>query len=250
MIWDGSTVYTVGDFKPVTLPSIKWTQVSNGNYRGSDRGISEDIFESEMNFRGTLAELTTLETELNTNRDEFSATLSTGEEIFGMDLDYSNPYTVTVIKYGKIRKVAFKVFEMSLRLRLAETPSFTGSAAISGLRKTSHQDIRESVYDIDRAFTYDRTSFYTDYNSASKQGAGTYRANFLQRNSEMKSIRRYLLTTARANNISMPSFDDMDYPFGTVAGSGPFTVKVIGWADGGRINPAEWRLSLVFARVF
>lgn len=250
MIWDGSTIYTVQNFKPETKWSVKWLKTSSGNFKGSDRGTSEDVFESSMKFRGTLADLTTLETELNSNRNTFSATFGTGEEIFGMDLDYSSPYTVSVIQYGRIQKVAFKVFEMPLKLRIISSPSFTGTAAITALRKASHSDQRESEYDITRVYTYDTDTFNFDHYSSSKQGAGIYRANFIQKNDEMKAIRRYLLTTARANSISMPSFDDMDYPFGTVAGTGPFTVKIIEWNDGGRINPLEWNLSITFARIF
>lgn len=250
MILDGQIIYFLGNFKPVTKPAIKWATVSSGNYRGSDRGTGEDIYMSDITFKGTIGELATLETALNDNRTEFDITCGTGEEIFGMDIDYSGALTVSVESYGKIRKTAFMVFEMNLRLRLVDTPSFIGNAAITALRKASHQDTRESVYDVEKKWTYDRVLFASDHYSSSKQSTGTYQAQFSQTNDEMKAIRRYLLTTARATTINMPSFDDMDYPFGNVAGTGPFTVKVINWSDGGRIDPLEWGLSLTFARVF
>jgi len=250
MIWDGETIYVSQSFRPDTKPSIKWNPVSNGNRRGSDRGIAEDVYESAVLFRGTLAELTTLETVLNDNRNELEITCGTGEELFGMDLDYSGALSVSVTNYGIIPKVGFKMFEMALKLELVDTPSFIGSAAITQLRKASHQDRRNSKYDIKRNWTYDRVLFSVDHDSSAKQGEGIYTANFSQTNEEMKSIRRYLLTTARAKNIDMPDFDNMDYPFGTVAGTGPFTVKVIKWSDGGRIDPNEWKLSITFSRVF
>ena len=259
-----STIPIKIGFKPITKWAIKWHDkpLAGGNYKGSDRGIGEDVYESEITFRGTLTELTALETRLDANRsviddsDTYNCVFSEGEEVFGMDLDYSSVggYQVSVIKYGKIRKVAFRVFEMNWTIRLAETPVFlaTPAASLASLRKISHADTRESIYDITKHFTYDRDLFALDHyeSGAANTGAGTYTTTFSQTNDEMTAIRRYIMTN-RATTISpLPDFDTLVYPFGTIAGSGPFDVKIINWEDLGRIDSQEWSLRITFARIF
>jgi len=253
MVWESQTIYANWGYRPITKPAIKWHQVSNGDWRGSDRGAGEDTFEAQMLFRDDLTELTVLESVLDSNRGKFSATFSTGEEIFGADLDYTSAYDVTVINYGKIRKVAYKVYEMPLTLRLVDDPTFVSTAAsLATLRKSSHADTRESEFDLTKYFTYDRFDIVTDHQS----DPGTYTAEFTQTQSEAEAIRRYLLTTARANTISnffdgaSPPFDNIQYPFGTREGNGQFDVKIIDWRDLGRPNLCDWKFSITFAREF
>lgn len=248
MIWDSKTVYALWGYKPITKPAIKWNQFSLGNWRGSDRGASEDVYEAAVTFEGPIAELTDLETVLDDNRNSFEATFNTGEEIFGADVDHSFALQVIPVSVGKIRKLGFKLWGMDLVLRLpsptfkSDTPDFTQ------LRTASHADTRETVFENKKMFTYDGEGFTAEHLSNDGDEAGTYTARFTQTIKEMAAIRRYLLVTARANKIAFPNFGNILYPFGTRAGTGPFNCRVIDWKDEGRIDYQDWGLSITFAK--
>ena len=248
MIWDGFNVFTLWGYVPDTKMAIKWGQRADTNWRGCDRGDLEDKYLSNVVFQGPEAELIDLETVLNNNRTSFLINLNSGEEIFGADLDYSGDLTVIVTDYGKIRKTDFKIFEMALTLRvlnpvfLSTTPDFTK------LRKASHSDTRETKFELTKLFTYDNDAFVVDRLSNDGKEAGIYTAVFEQTREEMAAIRRYLTITARANKIVFPTFDNLTYPWGTRAGTGPFNCRIIDWRDLGRIDFCDWKLSITFAR--
>lgn len=248
MTFDGKTVYTLWGYKPRTIPAIDWHQRSDGNWRGSDRGTGEDVFEADIIFRGPIAELTDLETALNDNRAEFDATFNTGEEIFGADVDHTGTLEITVTEYGKIQQVDFKVYEMPLRLRLFSPTFKSVSADFTALRTADFQNTRETVFETNKMFTYDGEGFAADHLANDGTEPGIFQATFNQTTSEMPAIRRYLLTTARANKIAFPTFGGITQPFGTRAGTGPFNCRVIAWDDLGRQDFGDWALSITFAR--
>jgi len=248
MIWDGKTVLILWGYVPQTNIAISWHRRADGNWRGCDRTADEDVYLADVIFRGPIAELTDLETVLDDNRKNFNATFNIGEEIFGADVDHSGTISVIVTKYGKIRKTSFKVFEMSLTLRhtnpmfKSDVPDFTK------LRKSSHQDTRETEFQLRKLFTYDQNAFILDHLSNDGDEPGTFTAQFSQTIKEMPAIRRFLTVTARATKIVFPTFDNLTFPFGTRAGSGPFNARVIRWADLGRQIFFDWGLSITFAR--
>jgi len=249
MLWAGSTVNLQWRYTPLTSPAVRWMQVSDGNWKAVDRGISEDIFESRVNFKGTRAELETLETTiLDANRNTFSiTTANTGEELFGADVDHSGTLTVSVVKYGQIKQHWEEVYSMELTLRL-ESPAFKSVAQdLTTLRLSSFQSAQFSEFDVKKQWTYDHDSIFTDRETDPGFLIGT----FTQTESEMAGIRRYLLVDGRTANILWTNiiFGGITTPFGDRMGTG-LTVNVIEWKDLGRINKINWGLSLKFARVY
>lgn len=248
MIWDGLTVLILYGFRPRTEVAIEWHQRADGNWRGSDRTITEDVFLADVTFQGPEDELTDLQTTLNKKRTEFTAEFNTTEEIFGADVDHSTAMKIVVTRYGKIRQVSFDVFEMNLTVRNIVTTFKPVTADISQLRTASHSDERETAFEINKKFTYDGEGFASDRLSADLTEPGTFRALFSQDQQEMPAIRRYLLTTARANKVGFPDFGGITEPFGPRAGTGPFECRIIDWEDTGRSGFCEWGLSITFAR--
>lgn len=249
MIWNGKTVLIIWGYKPETKIAIKWHQRADGNWRGCDRTADEDVYQANVTFRGPIAELIDLETVLNNKRTDFVANFNNGEEIFGADVDHSGDVSIIVTRYGKIRKVAFKdIFEMSLTLRLLN-PMFKSIVPdFTRLRKSTHQDTRETIFELTKLFTFDQVAFVADHISNDGTEPGLFQAQFTQDQAEMPAIRRYLTVTARATKIPFPTFDNILFPFGTRAGSGPFNSRVIRWDDLGRQNFCDWNLSITFAR--
>lgn len=247
MDFAGSTVYTLWNYKPETIPAIDWQQVANGNWRGSDRGAGEDAFGANVIFEGPRTELQTLETMLAANRQAFNATFGVGEEVFGADIDYSSAIQVTVLDYGKISQLGFDKWGMRLSLR-AYQPSFVSvSASLADLRLSSHVSDQFSEFDITKVFTYDDISYFNNHEA----DPGIFEGQFTQTTEEMKKIRRYLLNTLRNGSANpFPTFGGITTPFGYREGTGPFTFRVIDWEDLGRPNFIDWGLRIKFAREF
>jgi hypothetical protein len=247
MIFDASTVYTVYGYRPDTRPAIKWQPIANGNYRGSDRGAGEDVFEARVVFEGPRTELEILETFLAANRTNFEATFGEGEEIFGADIDYSSQIQVTIVDYGEISQLGFDKWGMALRLRAYKPTFLTVSESLEDLRLSSHRSEQNSEFDITKIFSYDEKGFFSDHAS----DPGIFEGDFTQTTDEMKRIRRYLLNTLRNGSASpFPTFGGITTPFGFREGTGPFTFRVIEWRDMGRPNFIDWKLRIKFAREF
>lgn len=249
MIWEGSTVYTPWRYKPITTPAINWLQKSDGNWAGVDRGSAQDVYESVIRFKGSGTELLALETVLAANRETMEVTCSTGEEIFGAEIDYTDFLNVAVVDYGEIRRINFAQYGMPLRLRLVDTPSIkTTAASLGALRLSDWQWSPNSDFDLIKIFSYDGTNTYLD----GETDPGLFKARFRQTQSEMEAIRRYLMETARAATISSFDFSDIGVsrPFGQRTAASTFNVKIVGWQDLGRNNYSDWDLSITFARVF
>jgi len=244
MVWDeNKTVYTLWGYKPVTKPAIQWIRCTDGNYYATDRGTDEDVFESNIVFKGPESEMITLAGILDAKRTVFAVNCGTGEEIFGADIDYSDTLVVTVVKYGKMKRASFGQYAMPITLRL-RNPSFTGSASLADLRLSQWDYEGDSTYDMTKIFSYNDSARYL----RSWVDVGLFRATFKQTFDEMKAIRRYLLTTARTAAVSFPTQCGIPYPFGYRMGSGPFTCKIIKWDDLGRPELDTANISIQFAR--
>ena len=187
MIFGGQTINFLWGYIPKTELAIQWTQSGSGNWTGSDRGVSEDVYESNISFRGTFAELTLLDTALRGNRENFNITCGTGEEIFGAEIDYTGSLGVTVTKYTPMRRNSYSSYSMDLTLRLL-SPSFQSlSPSLDGLI-LGYEYTANSGHDIYNQFTYDGTADYKDHGT----DPGIFEAVFIQTNAEMKLIRRYI----------------------------------------------------------
>lgn len=247
MDFDGTTVLTLFGWSPDTRDSIKWHQVSNGNWRGSDRGALEDVFEANVNFMGPRADLVNLESSLDSNRYEFDAIFGDGEEIFGADIDYSSAISVTVVNYGKIQQLGFGKWSMPLKLRAHQPTFLSVSGSLACLRLSSFVSTQESKFDLTKQFTYDELTYFNDHVA----DPGVFEGEFTQNTFEMKQIRRYLLNTLRnASATPFPTFGGITTPFGSREGAGPFTFRIVDWQDLGRPNLTDWKLRIKFAREF
>jgi len=247
MDFDGTTVLTVFGWSPDTRDAIKWQQIANGNWRGSDRGANEDTFEANVNFMGDRTALEDLETELDSNRYEFNATFGDGEEVFGADIDYSSPIEITVIDYGKIQQLGLGKWGMPLKLRAYQPTFLVIAGSLACIRLSSFVSSQFSEFDVKKQFTYDNLTYFNDHVA----DPGIFEGNFTQTTFEMKQIRRYILDTLRnGSDTPFPTFGGITTPFGSREGAGPFTFRIIDWQDMGRPNLVDWNLRIKFAREF
>lgn len=245
MVLGGYAVPIQWGYVPITRPAIAWHRAGNGNWKASDRGEGSDTYEAEVSFRGTALEMQEFENAIFTFRDTVSATFSTGEEFFGADIVHTSALTVSVTDAGAVVQDGYDTYTRTVRLRLAQAPTFTGTASLADIRTASFQSTQLTTVDAIKDFAWDRTAFFHDRHT----DPGIFEADFTQTHAEATAIRRYLLTTGRASAVAFPSIG-IDYPFGYAAGAGPFTCKVIEWADLGRKSPVEWGFHIKLAREY
>ena len=232
-------------YVPITTPAIVWHRAGNGNWKASDRGEASDTYEAEVSFRGTAAEMEEFEEAIFNFRNDVSATFATGEEIFGADIVHTSALTVSITDAGATAQDGYDTYTRTVRIRLAQAPTFTGTASLDTLRSASFQSTQLTTVDAIKDFAWDKTPFFHDQHT----DPGLFEADFMQTTAEATAIRRYLLTTGRTSAISFPDLG-IDYPFGRAAGVGPFTCKVIEWRDLGRQDQINFGFHLKLAREF
>jgi len=94
---------------------------------------------------------------------------------------------------------------------------------------------------VGKAFSMTQAAYYGDH----RADVGTFVGTFQQRPAEARAILAYLLTTARANAFTLPTFPGITYPFGQARGSGPFNCKVTAF-DLSRKNLNRWTFKITF----
>lgn len=213
--------------EPKITSSILWTTKSNGYPSGSDRGAAQDVYEAKVTFAGLEAAIDTLQTTLQANREGVALTAfsTTGQEIFGPEVSYAGTINATVTAFEpRVHIHHNKVSEVTLTFR-AISPTLLGTTASLATLRRQEEWEGDQGWTVGKAFSYNQTAVYSDPGAE----VGTFTGTFSQKPAEARAILAYLLTTARANSITLPTFSGMTYPFGTPRGAGPFQVKIPKW---------------------
>ena len=236
--------------KPITTPALKWELLADGNYVAVDRGASNDIYQSELTFYGT-------ETEINSIIDEFESNRAGGtnyftlsqfntvdDQIFGADIFYTSGVDATIVKWGKRVQKSFKAYIWKCTVQLVEDPyPYSGTPSLPTLKP--FEGYRgDSTWTIKKMDTYDNTFTYIDHTKDS----GIFEGTFILNQTDMKNFRRYLLSTIRANDMSISSIAGVTYPFGSKRGGYPITVKVLDFKDE-LLNINFWKIKMKMAEV-
>lgn len=245
MVLAGQTVYLNWRYKPITIMPIKWLKDASGTWVNSDRGSDQDIYMSDITLYGSTSDIDDITLMLSGEMEEFAASFSEGEEIFGAEVDHTSGYQVTIVNYGKLKRINYAQYAYPIRLRLVEAPSFlaTLSPSLNSLRLAEWQWEPDVRYRISKSFTYDKSATYLDEEN---QSSRYFSALFRQTHEEMGNIRRYITQTARGNQIDFPYDIGVDEPFQW--GSSYVYARIKKWIDLGRINPNEWLLQMEFVR--
>lgn len=234
-------------FRPETELALKWKQTASGNYVGTDRGASEDIYRAKFKMHGHESDINALLNQIEANRaaDNHVITLgsfASNEHIFGEDVDHSGQVNATVVAYGNLQQKSWKGFGIELTVQ-ALSPTFTGSATLPTLQYLNRGYRGDSKVTVNKFDTYNGTFTYQDMTA----DVGIFIGTFLLPITDMRNMRRYL-ATQRAATISIPGLRGVDYPFGPrQTNSYPISVKVIKWEDLGMQGLNYWLLKLTLA---
>jgi hypothetical protein len=235
------------DFRPRTDYALGWAQVSDGNWKASDRGAASDVYASSFEVYGKYAKLKTVLDAIQVNRtnaapnDLTIESVTTGEQIFGADVDYSTHTHIAITKMGRIKQQSWKGFSLDMEAR-ALSPSFTGSASLPALSYVSVGYEGDRDMTLSPRFAYDNTATYIDESA----DAGTLTMVVTLTVANMRNLRRYL-ATVRGAAFNMASPGGVAYPFGPRGDTGTISVKCIDFEDMGMWGIAWWRAKLKLA---
>lgn len=202
--------YYIKDFEVLTDLSFQYQKLDNGHRSVTDRGTSGDYYGSRITIYDTLE---TLDTLLDYFRDQriaetISITFESTEQIFGADIDYTNPLGVTIIDDSGTSQSTWKGFETSINMQLP-VKTFLGPAEFPTLNYSSHtfEPLAENTRNV--RFHYDTTAYIFDSNSDS----GIFTGEFFFTDLEMRKLRRFHATN-RGAPFYINDIPGLDYMFG------------------------------------
>jgi hypothetical protein len=229
--------------QPVINPAIQWIRDSAGYPNGSDRGAAQDIYEARLRFEGPEATMDSLESVLQSNREglTLSSFSTTGQEIFGPEVSYVGSISAAIVEYGRrVHTTLNRVSGLDLTIR-ALSPTLLGTTpSLASLRLQEGWEGGQD-WDVGKAFSMTQVAAYADHRGDTGMFVGT----FQQKPAEARAILAYLLTTARASTITLPTFSGVTYPFGQPRGAGPFNAKITAF-DVRRKDLNRWIFRLTF----
>jgi hypothetical protein len=242
----GGTSYRIRPWpEPRTKWSVTFSKLSTGYHQGRDRGASEDVYEGTVLVSDTVAHLDSLQAVLAANRNGITlSSMSSGEMVFGANVDYSGSISATVVNHGMRRNVfhtGADALEITFRALSPALLGITSSWASLRLQEGWEGD---RSHENQKHFSYGQTASYLDHET----DAGLFSAKFVQTTEQMMAIRAYLLTTARGNPVQFPSLLPTLYPFGANGSEAAYQMcHVVAWEDR-RINLNRWELNLTLAQ--
>lgn len=225
-------------------PPYDWVKTWAENPYAYDRGAAQDVYESEVVFYDTEANINTIQTALETVRG--SATLSSFTDIiFAPNVDHSGSITCVLKVLKPRRATAFAagttaMFEMTVTLRAVSPTLLSTTPSLATLRPQMGYEA-DKVYQSLKGFSMDQTMSNLDR----RTDAGVCTVPFVQLTAEIKAILAYILVTLRAASFTFPSALGITYPFGVVRGGLPKNCKITAFSFSRR-DQETWAMSITF----
>lgn len=234
------------DFKPKTTLALKWVQAADETYKAVDRGEDSDVYESEIRIYSTedivnnFVNMVYANRTYDTNYFTMSGFEGT-EHIFGEDVDYSVPITVTILAINGPAQKTWKGYEAVVTVR-ALSPTFSYSSALPALQYLDYGYKGAADFTINKYDSYHGLFTYQEHGS----DIGRWEGTLTFCNNGMGYMRRYL-ATERGNTLTIPSINGVTYPWGPYRSGFPITCKVIKWEDLGMWGTNNWKMKLTLA---
>lgn len=245
------------DFTPQTTYALFWTQLSSGNYACTDRGTLADKYETQVTFYSTeqteisghsINEVINI---LDSNRQSGSpyftiTNCNSTEHIFGADLDYTVPITVTATEISRRTQNTWKGWSFTCKLACVGLPTFvSGNGYLPPLQFVDVGVDADADYNIDKFRSYNNVFFYADHGPDSEKGIFGGTLTFTD--AEMTQFRRYL-AVQRGSAISIPNIHGINYAWGRRTTAFPLSAKFINFEDLGMCNVLRWKCKITLAQ--
>lgn len=204
------------EFEPKINMAVSFFRLANGDYAATDRGSSEDTYETNISLYGTEADIYNFIYTINLNRTLGYNTVSlsdfnTQEYIFGADIDYSGSISARIYLDDRVQNT-FKGFSVSAKLIGISLPLIDMDPAPTSLPSLRYLDIGYNAntrYTLNTLDSYSGDVFYQDKLYDSGKFTGVYTFDHY----EMMVARR-VYTTKRGTSFNIPSIIGVTHPFG------------------------------------
>jgi hypothetical protein len=238
-------------FRPQTTLALSWFQTESGAWRATDRGTAADTYESDVMLKGKEADIDNFIYQIFRNRSAGSNIIamsgfSTGEYIFGANVDHTGIIAGTVIAIGKKTQTSWRGFGVSARLR-ASLPAFVGATSPLPLTNLEIGFVGDAEQDLKKLDSYSGAFAYLDGGA----DFGRFEGVFNLTAADMAQARNYI-AAIRGTSFSVATIGGVAQMFGKRRGAYPFDVNIIEWEDMGQYDAAanRWRLRLVLTEAF
>lgn len=227
------------------IPGWKYNSkpLANGNYVASDRGSTQDVYETDVMFYDTEAKINTLQQTLESNRQAITMS-AIGDFIFPPIVDQTGSVTVTITTQNLRGQKAFAVVQTGM-WELAVTFQIVGSANLAYLTPSLANLVLQMESDQDKTYTSLKSRSYSgtvDYQDLHTD-TGIFKAKFVQNTTTTNKILAYLMVTARSATVSFPTIGGVTYPFGISRGALPKSCKFLDFSIV-RLNNEQWEIGL------
>ncbi len=232
-----------------TERSYSFIRLASGNYKVSDRGVSQDFYATEIDIRGTEAYIDNILFQIENNRNVigldnvvFLSGFNSQEKIFGAEIDYSvSSIHSTITSISEKRQTSWKGFSLTLGINALST-SFTGASSFPLLRFLDIGFNANASHTIEKKSSYDNTYSYIDNQFDSGLFSGTFKFTQV----EMLGLRNFMRTN-RGASFSLIGINGVDNPFGKRRDSGyPYNVRLLS-VDERIYGIGKWKCSIVLA---
>jgi len=242
------------DFLPVTTLALNWYQLGNGEWACTDRKAASDQYDATIRIYRDETTINNFISQIAANRgagvNTFTLSdISTGEHIFGADVDYSSYLSVSAFMEFRAQKT-WRGWELPLTLKCLSPTFVGGSGSLPQLRFLDIGYLGESEYTINKYDSYTRkviiggTPFYGFSDQDHDSDAGIFTGVFTFDNAEMIQIRRFV-ATQRGTKFVMPTIIGVDKPFGRRSPPYPIYTKMKEFEDMGMYSIVDglprWR---------
>ena len=209
--------------QPIIQPA--WTPVidDSGIMHSSDRGVSQDVYLSNVIFQGPENEINIIANLINSNRG--TITLSAfNVQLFSPNVDHTGSISCSIETPIKLRKQLvfgnpYHVYILEVVFRALSPALLSPTPSLSKL-KLNHGFTADHLTAMNKDYTYSQSPIYEDKND----DPGYFNGLFVQNIADMQAILAYFLVTSRGASFTFPTISGLTYPFGYSRGTGPFKV--------------------------
>lgn len=195
------------EFKVDTRLALTWFKSSDNNYHASDRTAVEDEYYATITTYGTKTYINNIILSLDSDRNYIKMSgFATNENIFGADIDYTNPMSGYITDYGAREAISLSGYKLDLTIK-AINPTFLSLATFNwetGLTPFEWQYKGDETWDIKDYYTYSGKNYRVNHNA----DEGVFVGNLTLSNLEMGKLRqRYRMDRDTTQTVPISVID-------------------------------------------
>ena len=233
--------------------SLDWFLLGDGSWKASDRGATRDHAKTTIEVRGKEDYINSIISAIDANRALGGELTLTGVAfaLFGQDVDYTATVSAVVSGYDLREQRSLNRFTLSIELTAANVTrkdyASLGLPALKRLRRGYTGDTEQS-FSTSESYTNNKAGGginITRWDSDKGYFEGVFIFNY----DEMWQLLDFRRRN-RSTEFTLPDISGVAYPFGVLAGAGPYEAKLYEVSDVVEESPNRFSVKLSFVQHF